>query len=490
VLASAGLHCVLGVAALLAADYLEETYPAAQVYRGFRIEWVHRDEPLLYAPPTLRNPEPARPPARQAISRLEIDGAELPARASGGIRPSRRFELAELPRRTRHPELLLQPQFPVEMAPIRRTRLPEMMFWSAEAPRIAPPAPKRFVAPGRETPRPEEPHLAEAPQLAVPSPTSGNEGLRTLETVLIGEPKLTAAPPARAPLRVFKPPTAQGPTPVPIDVSPGDAASVLSLQADPAAMTAILSIPAGNQLGTIQPPPDDATGASAISARSGAGHGSGAGNTAVGAGNRNSAGAAIGNGNAPGSGAAGSGTSTDAPGGSTAVDSAAGANGNGWLTASVPIRIVHPENGTFDIIVMQTSSESDEDTAVLSGRPVYTVFLKVGASAEWILRYCVPNASNVARVTATGVELTDSRPVKPPYPRLTTAPMGAHRASLILHGFITAQGKFRALCAVRSGDEEAARLIAPHLNQWDFRPASRGGRPVEVEIVLIIPSSS
>jgi hypothetical protein len=172
------------------------------------------------------------------------------------------------------------------------------------------------------------------------------------------------------------------------------------------------------------------------------------------------------------------------------VDSAAGANGNGWLTASVPIRIVHPENGTFDIIVMQTSSESDEDTAVLSGRPVYTVFLKVGASAEWILRYCVPNASNVARVTATGVELTDSRPVKAPYPTLMMAPLGARRASLILHGFVTVEGKFRNLRAVRSEDEQAARRIAPHLNQWDFRPASRGGKPVEVEIVLIIPPSS
>jgi hypothetical protein len=316
--------------------------------------------------------------------------------------------------------------------------------------------------------------------------------LRTLQTVLIGEPKLTAGPPARPPLRVFKAPTSQRSTPGPIDILPGDAASVLSMQGDPAAMTAILSIPAGNQLGTIQPPPTEAAGASAISARSGAGNGNGSGRGAAGAGNGNGVGAATENANAPASRAAGAGTSAGAPGGSTAGDSAAGeaANGNGSLTASVPIRIVHPENGTFDIVVMQTSSESGADTAVLSGRPVYTVFLKVGASAEWILRYCVPNASNVARVTATGVELTDSRPVKAPYPTLTMAPLGARRASLILHGFVTVEGKFRNLRAVRSEDEQAARLIAPHLNQWDFRPASRGGKPVEVEIVLIIPPSS
>jgi hypothetical protein len=88
------------------------------------------------------------------------------------------------------------------------------------------------------------------------------------------------------------------------------------------------------------------------------------------------------------------------------------------------------------------------------------------------------------------VELGDPRPVKAPYPIVTIVPVVVRSAPLIVHGFVTAQGKFRSLRAIRSEDEDAVRRLAMHLNRWDFRPAARGGTPIEVEVVLVIPPSS
>ena len=54
-----------------------------------------------------------------------------------------------------------------------------------------------------------------------------------------------------------------------------------------------------------------------------------------------------------------------------------------------PLRVLHPNNGVFDVVVVQSSGAEafPEASAALSGRPIYTVYLQVGAPKEWIMQY-------------------------------------------------------------------------------------------------------
>ena len=43
---------------------------------------------------------------------------------------------------------------------------------------------------------------------------------------------------------------------------------------------------------------------------------------------------------------------------------------------------------------------------------------------------------------------------------------------------------------VRRGEDEGELAkLGPYLAQWEFRPAIRDGRPVEVEMLLVIPAA-
>ena len=160
----------------------------------------------------------------------------------------------------------------------------------------------------------------------------------------------------------------------------------------------------------------------------------------------------------------------------------------------MPIKTIHPENGVFDIVIMQSALAADtgEAEAVLSGRPVYTVYLRPGGNADWILRYCATDSAGATRATGTSVQLGNPRPVRPPFTRSTvmpSVPLPSRKRGTMIHGFLTAKGQFRDLQAVRAEDAELVASLEPFLRQWDFRPATRSGAPIEVEVLLVIPPS-
>lgn len=58
----------------------------------------------------------------------------------------------------------------------------------------------------------------------------------------------------------------------------------------------------------------------------------------------------------------------------------------------------------------------------------------------------------------------------------------------MVHGFIGVNGRFQDLRVLGAGDPgESSHAIAV-LEQWEFRPASRQGQPVHVEVLLAIPA--
>jgi hypothetical protein len=58
----------------------------------------------------------------------------------------------------------------------------------------------------------------------------------------------------------------------------------------------------------------------------------------------------------------------------------------------------------------------------------------------------------------------------------------------MVHGYITPQGRFRDLKVLGASASSEAEMVLAVLDQWEFRAASRDGQPLEVEILLAIPT--
>jgi hypothetical protein len=58
---------------------------------------------------------------------------------------------------------------------------------------------------------------------------------------------------------------------------------------------------------------------------------------------------------------------------------------------------------------------------------------------------------------------------------------------MILHGMITAAGRFDQLAVIFPADYAQKELLVSSLKLWEFRPAARDGVPVPVEVLLIVP---
>jgi hypothetical protein len=66
---------------------------------------------------------------------------------------------------------------------------------------------------------------------------------------------------------------------------------------------------------------------------------------------------------------------------------------------------------------------------------------------------------------------------------------GANADYILIHGTLTAGGRFDKLAMVFPGEFKQKDLLMRSLEQWTFRPASRDGVAADVEVLLIIPNS-
>jgi hypothetical protein len=154
-------------------------------------------------------------------------------------------------------------------------------------------------------------------------------------------------------------------------------------------------------------------------------------------------------------------------------------------------RVDHPPDGQFDMIMMQTSLAElfPESNSVMGGRPIYTVYLQVGDSKEWILHYSAMDARTVQ--TGSVVKLGDPRPLAAPYPQVTflpeSVPSAATGTFVFVHGLIDETGQLQNLRVIGQKIAEPKTFLAT-LMQWHFRPAHRGPDVATVEILLVIPA--
>lgn len=155
------------------------------------------------------------------------------------------------------------------------------------------------------------------------------------------------------------------------------------------------------------------------------------------------------------------------------------------------IRIIHPDNAVFDVVIVQNVLPDEEVRHSLQSRPVYTAYVETGGDKEWVLHYGAPGTVS-PRSQDRIVVLGSASEVAGPAPRVTVFPPQGilldHPGRTLLHGYITAEGRFRELTAVRPERQELARVLLPLLDEWRFRPALRDGAAVEVEVLIGIPS--
>lgn len=419
-------------------------------------------------------PAAARRPRKPAPARRSVrkpTPAQRPEPVEKAAAPLRRFELPPAPRVVESEQTLLQPAYPLEVHPPLHVRLPDVFFWGAVT--AAVPERKQFVQPGYQRPPAQARRLDAPPSLELPGPDPTTLAMAPAPP---GASALQFAPAPALPVRTSAAQTtAQAEV---ADPNPGDPVNVLSISGAKTPVREIISIPAGNQVGRTPgaAPAGSLTGADAPAGALSA-------ETTPASGGAKDAGApASTDGAKPASGAL---PASEAGPGTPNAKSAA-------LSAAIDgTRILHPANGVFDIVVQSTGPAGfAESEGMLSGKPVYSVYLAVGSRRSWILQYCIP-ASDVPppEVSGTVVRLAAPARLVAPYPRVTFRPPSiAKRGSfLMLHGMIDAAGRFQNLRVLGAHDPSQTDLVVAVLERWEFRPATSEGQPVRVEILLAIP---
>lgn len=356
-------------------------------------------------------------------------------------------------------QTLIRPELPkIEQYDVK---LPSFLLWNA---------PKPVPPPRRLTLRMD------------PAPKVETDNLQPPKVAAIVEPHLALQPPpmikssSAAPAKP-KPHLAEEPS----ELLQAESAQILSLSSVFIPVPRSLEIPALNQVGgsagadVEQGSGSKGIGTSAASVRDGNGHASGNGGA--------EGEVAGGRGNLP----VGDISTAGEPGGPGATNGAAAGSGSASATSA------HPETGTFDIVIEQSSGEAGIPGAanLLHGAPIYTVYLQVGDWKEWVLEYCAADAAP-SRAAETGVvQLGSPVRIESPYPLVTVRPQvrqAPGKRYFLLHGMINADGKPVDFRPVHSVDPVFSEAALSAVRQWKFRPAKRDGAALEVEAVIAIPA--
>jgi hypothetical protein len=209
--------------------------------------------------------------------------------------------------------------------------------------------------------------------------------------------------------------------------------------------------------------------------------------------------------NSTAGGTGGSGTDSGTTGGSGPGQGEAGTPGvspespiPGSVTGSPElVRMVRPADGKQDFVVTQVASSIPGSADLLTGRPVYSVYIPVGVGRDWILQYCVPSQRPEpaqARTRNTVVlELKPANPVAAPYAFLIFRPGLRFKPGVryaFVHGFINEKGRFEGLKEAGANALEEVDSVIRALGNWEFRPASRDGAAISVEVLICIPRGS
>jgi hypothetical protein len=325
-------------------------------------------------------------------------------------------------------------------------------------------APKEFVLPGRPKSAPQQPALDAPPQIDSPNREARLSDVNMTGLASNSQPSLPRPPSSTAPVRVFQPPKPQSaPASQAIGALGGDPAALITAGAGALPPGTYVSVPAVVQRGAVgvlaPPPPRDVPPVNGSGAGQGAGGSSGQGN-------------------------GGSGSGTTPSGNAPPLNLTPG------VARPLPpgvTRVVRPRDGryTFSVMGSRPDEAFPESAGMLSGDIVFTVYLRIGASRDWVLQYCLPRSAPQGAIERGGTVKIEA-----PYALLMLRPAVTFQSDddyLFVRGVVNRAGQFEQLAQLGEAEIVNKELLLSTLRQWEFRPALRDGQPVAVEALLIIP---
>ncbi len=429
-------------------------------------------------------------------------------------------------------QTLVQMDVPPQIVLKHEIPLPTVVLWTQ--PKPAPPMRKQFVAPPVKKPPLVAQSLPVAAALEPPNQEFAVANVNIAAGIIHETPRLVQPPSIASP--VSSPGQEQAKEIPQIGLASStqpSAANLISLPNTPLRSASLLGLPPANQIashdvanagssagngGTGQT--EQGAGAlghgasgqgAAESGTQGKGNGgnalgplvagntAGSGNSNTGAGGTKGTGS-VGNGGggvaSAGSGSGKTASAGNAGTGTTASAGTGGANagagtGTGAELGPPPVgltRISLPKDGKFGVVVSGSSATNryPESVGVLSGKVVYTVYLRVGLRKNWILQYCLPKTDEKAVATRGSA----TPPLEAPWPFLIMRPdrlSASDPEYIMVRGMLTSAGQFDQLAMVFPEELEKKELLLKSLKLWEFRPANRDGEPITVEVLLIIP---
>jgi hypothetical protein len=148
------------------------------------------------------------------------------------------------------------------------------------------------------------------------------------------------------------------------------------------------------------------------------------------------------------------------------------------------------------ILISNEASTIPEASDVLTGNPVYTVYLQVpGFVKKWVLQVCVPASETSSEVEPGVIRVLSRKTLDPPYAE-RKAPLNLMLdgvdprdlpARVVVYATVSPEGELGNLRIVSGFNPETDNLILANLQEWEFNPAFRDGEPVAVEALFGIP---
>jgi len=439
--------------------------------------------------PEMEIPPPSKPALSRKGSEDRLESATEPPPAANAspinapVIVRRPLVIPAVARPPRDQQIVLQP--PDELTNTSTQRTPPILSWVSRLPDVPRIKPRLFVTPGRRAVPQPPPELAAPPKLDAPNQEYAHSTLNIATAPPKPQPALPAPPAATAPVRAFKPPAETD--------RPHDGSYTL-IEGDPVALVVLSSAPP--PLDRLVPiPPGISMAPASLEANKRDGHaGTGEGANGRGAPNRSSSGSGVRPGDSQRGGGNGastasrSGTSTRKGEATTALSLDIGTGSNTLANNRAP---ASAKVSAFDVVVVQSSNADPlvQSAGLLKGKPVYSVYLNVGTAKAWILQYCL-SVEGQGPPANGAVQRGDLSVIAPPYP-LTTGiselELGTRPHYTLIHGFLSATGKFRDLTLVGRANPQMTRLLHA-IENWEFRPATKDQHPVEVEALLTVPA--
>src|SRR5579863_4036476 len=146
---------------------------------------------------------------------------------------------------------------------------------------------------------------------------------------------------------------------------------------------------------------------------------------------------------------------------------------------SIPTRSTQPEGA---------AKLSEAERAVFGDRKFYSLTLNMpnlnSAGGSWVIRFAEIRKDSAADSVGLSAP-TATRKIDPAYPLQLMRENVA--GTMIVYAIIRADGSVGAVRILRGIDDRIDPLASQAISQWQFRPATKNGEPVEVEATFLIP---